>query len=89
AGFSLTPDGLTAQTALLGVGGEENRNPALSQPVNALNYLPAESVLTAAGVNLNQLWNSLNDLAVDESTTTVIQRIASGLQERFGISIPD
>ena len=89
AGFSITPDGLTAQTALLGVGEEENRNPALSQPVNALNYLPENSVLTAAGVDLNQLWKSLNDLAVDDSTATVLQQLASGLQERFGISIPD
>jgi hypothetical protein len=89
AGVSITPDGLTAQTALLGVGGEENRQPALSQPVNALNYLPRDSVLTAAGVDLNQLWKSLNELAVDESTATVIQQLEEELKDRFGISIPD
>jgi len=89
AGISVTPDGLTGQTALLGVGGEENRSPALSQPVNALNYIPSDSVLTAAGVNLNQLWQSLNALAVDESTKTVIQQLEDNLQERLGISIPD
>lgn len=89
AGVSITPNGLKAQTALLGVGEEENRNPALSQPVNALNYLPSNSVLTAAGLDLDQLWNSLKDLAVDESTTTVIQQLEGSLQERFGISLPD
>lgn len=89
AGVSIAPDGVKAQTALLGVGGEENRSPALSQPVNALNYLPSDSVLTAAGVDLNQLWNSLKTLAVDESTTTVIQQLETNLQDRFGISIPE
>jgi len=89
AGISVTPDGLKGQTALLGVGGEENRSPTLFQPVNALNYIPRDSVLTAAGVNLNQLWNSLKSLAVDESTTTVIQQVEENLQERLGISIAD
>ena len=89
AGVSVTPDGLKAQTALLGVGEEENRSPALSQPVNALNYLPPESVLTAAGVDLSQLWNSINDLAVDTPTATVIQDLVTSLEDRFGISLPD
>jgi len=89
AGVSVTPDGLKAQTALLGVGEEENRSPSLSQPVNALNYLPPESVLTAAGVDLYQLWNSINDLAVDTPTATVIQDLVTSLEDRFGISLPD
>lgn len=87
AGFGVTPDGLKAQTALLGVGEEENRNPALSQPVNALNYLPSSTVLTAAGVDLDQLWKSLNQLAVDAPTETVIAQLESSLQQRLGISL--
>ncbi|AFZ50277.1 DUF3352 domain-containing protein [Dactylococcopsis salina] len=89
AGVSLTPDGLKTQTALLGIGGEENRDPALTQPINALNYIPSDSVFTAAGVDLNQLWNSWQQLAVDESTTAVSQQLEASLQERLGISIPD
>ncbi len=89
AGVSVTPEGLKAQTALLGVGDEENRPPALSQPVNALNYLPSDSVLAAAGVNLNQLWDSMNDLAVDSPTATLIQNLESTLEDPFGISIAD
>lgn len=89
AGFGVTPDGLKAQTALLGVGEEENRNPALSQPVNALNYLPSSTVLTAAGVDLDQLWKSLKELAVDGPTETVIAQLEDSLQERLGISLEE
>jgi len=89
AGVAITPDGLNAQTALLGVGKEQNRSPMLSQPVQALNYLPSDSVLTAAGFDLDQLWKSVKGLAVDKPTKAVIQQLEDNFQQRFGISVPN
>ncbi|TVQ42429.1 MAG: DUF3352 domain-containing protein [Gloeocapsa sp. DLM2.Bin57] len=59
ATISLKPEGLIAQTAVLGMNETNLENQLLPQGVGALNYLPPESVVAIAGSNLNELWISL------------------------------
>lgn len=89
--LSLDPQGLRSETALLGVEGDEsNRKPALSEPVEALQYTPASSILTAAGVNLNQLWTKISaGLEGDHSLARLLQQSRHNFQNRFGIDLPE
>ncbi|PSP09674.1 MAG: hypothetical protein BRC50_16995 [Cyanobacteria bacterium SW_11_48_12] len=89
--LSLDPQGLRSETALLGVEGDEsNRKPALSEPVEALQYTPASSILTAAGVNLNQVWTKISaGLEGDHSLARLLQQSRRNFQNRFGIDLPE
>lgn len=84
--LSLNPQGLVAQTALIGVEGESERNPALTQPVAALNYLPGDSVLAVAGVDLNDFWQKIvNNIPTDSPLSQFINRTLVSLQTPLGI----
>ncbi|MEA5536079.1 DUF3352 domain-containing protein [Crocosphaera sp. XPORK-15E] len=86
--FSIKSDGLVAQTALIGVSGESDRLPALSAPVGALAYLPATTLLTATGTDLNQLWQQIETgLDVDSPLQQVLNRSISYLQEPLGLNL--
>lgn len=67
--LSVNPQGLITNTALFGVAGVENKTPSLSSPPNTLNYIPKESIVAVAGINLKELW----------------QQIATGLPENSPI----
>lgn len=51
--------GLIAETATVGMA-QAAIAPPLTQPVAALNYIPATSSWVAAGTNLNQFWQQLS-----------------------------
>ncbi|WP_036480108.1 DUF3352 domain-containing protein [Myxosarcina sp. GI1] len=51
--------GVAAETALIGVKNESDRTPALSEPVTALSYLPANNVVAVAGTNLDDFWQKI------------------------------
>lgn len=90
-GLSLNRLGLVAQTALLGSeSGDSSREPTLSEPVAALQYIPAQSALAIAGTNLNQLWTQLssNEGSNDALKPLLEQAIAS-LQSHWGIQLPE
>jgi hypothetical protein len=55
-GLDLAPQGLVAETALLGNGRSTAMTATLKKPVPALKYVPAASSLVAAGQDLQQLW---------------------------------
>jgi hypothetical protein len=57
--FELDRQGVLAETALLPAPGQTFAvaQPALSAPVNALQFIPAGSPLSASGENLAQLWD--------------------------------
>lgn len=59
--LGVKPQGLVAQTALIGVSGEAQQKPTLNAPVKALALIPSESVLTAAGIDLNHLWEQISE----------------------------
>ncbi|MEA5510352.1 DUF3352 domain-containing protein [Crocosphaera sp. UHCC 0190] len=86
--FSIKSEGLVAQTALIGVSGERDRLPALSAPVGALAYLPATTLLTATGTDLNQLWQQIETgLDIDSPLQQVLNRSISYLQEPLGLNL--
>lgn len=88
--FSVKSEGLVAETALIGVSGEGDRTPALSEPVGALAYLPASTILTATGTNLEQLWQQIETgLDQDSPLQQVLNRAISYLKEPLGLNLPE
>jgi hypothetical protein len=87
--LSLKSQGLVAQTALIGVSGQENQAPALAAPVGALAYVPDDSILTAAGTNLKQFWSQIETgLEPDSPLQQVLNQSLKLLQEPLGINLP-
>jgi hypothetical protein len=87
--LSLKSQGLVAQTALIGVAGEENQAPALAAPVGALTYVPDDSILTAAGENLKQFWTQIETgLDRDSPLQQVLNRAINSLEEPLGVELP-
>lgn len=87
--LSLNRQGLVAETALLGAAGEESKAPVLSETVGALQYIPAKSVLTAAGTDLDQLWSLLStELAADNPLEQLLNQSLAKLEDRWGIDLP-
>ncbi|MGH8002280.1 MAG: DUF3352 domain-containing protein, partial [Brasilonema sp.] len=88
--LALKQQGLVAETALIGVSGAENQPPALSEPVQALAYIPANSILTAAGTNLNQFWTQVETgLEQDSPLQQLLNQSISSLQEPLGLDLPE
>ncbi|MDJ0659401.1 MAG: DUF3352 domain-containing protein [Crocosphaera sp.] len=86
--FSIKEEGLVAQTALIGVSGESDRSPILSEPVEAFSYLPANTILTATGTNLNQLWQQVETgLDQDSPLQQLLNRSISYLEEPLGVNL--
>ncbi len=87
----LHPEGLLADTALLTATGEERDSvdPVLSEPISAMQYLPAASSLAIAGNDLNHLWR---ELAAVVSGNLGLERLVNQpkevLQTLWGLDIP-
>lgn len=88
--LSLNRLGLLAQTALLSTQpSEQTLNPTLSQPVEALQYIPAKSILALAGNDLNQLWTRLaSELASDDTLKPLLDKAIASLQSHWDINLP-
>ncbi|HAC65061.1 MAG TPA: hypothetical protein DCF68_16420 [Cyanothece sp. UBA12306] len=88
--FSLKSAGLVAQTALIGVSEAEDHPPSLSEPVGALAYIPPDSILTAAGTDLNQLWTQIaTGLATESPLQQVFNQAINSLQETLGLNLSE
>ena len=86
--FSIKEEGLVAETALIGVSGESDRSPILSEPVGAFSYLPDNTILTAAGTNLNQLWQQIETgLDQDSPLQQLLNRTINSLEEPLGVNL--
>jgi hypothetical protein len=83
--------GLVAQTALLGSeANDSSREPTLSEPVAALQYIPAQSALAIAGTNLNQLWTQLSSAeGSEDALKPLLEQAVASLQSRWGIQLPE
>ncbi len=90
-GLSLNRLGLVAQTALLGSeANDSSREPTLSEPVAALQYIPAQSALAIAGTNLNQLWTQLSSgEGSEDALKPLLEQAVASLQSRWGIQLPE
>ncbi|MGK7932688.1 MAG: DUF3352 domain-containing protein [Microcystaceae cyanobacterium] len=88
--LSLKAEGLVAQTGLIGVKGEANQSPVLFNPVNALKYTPASSILTLAGTHLTQLWTQIQtDIATDSPLQQFVNRLISQLETPLGLNLSE
>jgi hypothetical protein len=87
--LSLNRLGLLAQTALLGSQSNNTQEPALAEPVTALEYIPAQSSLAIAGNNLHQLWTQLSSAGGDNALKPLIEQTVNNLQSRWGIQLPE
>jgi hypothetical protein len=89
--LSLNRQGVLAQTALLGSESTDTqREPTLSQPVDALQYIPAQSALAIAGTNLNQFWTQLTSgTGSDDTLKPLLEQAVASLQSRWGIQLPE
>jgi hypothetical protein len=82
--------GLLADTALIA---KEGKRPpvsaSLSQPVAALQYIPASSSLSASGVNLDRVWTGLaQDLKSYETVSKLVNQPLVALQKQWNIDLP-
>lgn len=86
--LKLDKQGLLAETALTG-NKKDGVQATLAQPVNALQYIPAGSALSASGVNLDRLWSGLeSDLKSYETVSQLINQPLAELQKRWKIDLP-
>lgn len=99
--LELNRQGLLAETTILGTPKQEvsTQAPALSQPVKALQYIPAATGFSISGsdlsrlenTDLNQLWTkvsaglfSLGDALISQ----LVNQPLADLQARWGIDLP-
>ena len=88
--LSLKSQGLVAQTALIGVAGEENQPPALTKPVGAFAYVPHDSIVTAAGTNLNQFWQQIEmGLEPESPLQQLLNQAVSRIEEPLELNLPE
>ncbi|WP_206814130.1 DUF3352 domain-containing protein [Chroococcus sp. FPU101] len=88
-GLSIKSEGLVAQTALIGVTGEDNQPPVLSELVGALAYLPANSMLAIAGTNLDQFWQQVETgLDLNSPLQQLLTQLLNRYQEPLGLNLP-
>lgn len=92
AALEVDRTGLVADAALLTATGEKiaRSSPALSKPVGALQFLPANTALAAAGTDLNQLWSEFSDGIQDSKALAELSdRLLKDWQNRWGIELPE
>ena len=88
--LSLQPEGLRAETALIGVEGLNNQKPVLTEPIEALNYVPSASLLTIAGQDLNQFWTNISTgLAIDSPLQQLLKQFLVRLEKPLGINLTE
>ena len=89
--LGLARQGLVAQTAVLGSESTpKNLAPLLDHPVEALQYIPAQSALAIAGTDLNQLWQRFSPgIASDDLIGSVINQAIANWQSHSGIKLPE
>jgi hypothetical protein len=87
--LSLQNGGIVAQTALLGVD-EDDAQPVLSEPVGALSYVPANSLLTVSGTDLQSLWHHIeSELPTDSPLQQLLVRSVDNLGKSLGLELPE
>ena len=86
ATIAVKPEGLVAQTAVMGLTEISSENQLLGEAVGALGYLPPESVVAIAGTDLNSFWTSLSSENPGENSNTfspVLKPILENLVASF------
>lgn len=80
--------GLVAQTALVS-DREKTTIPALSAPVQALQYIPSASPFAVASTSLNNFWTEFSSaIATNAEVSKLVARTIADLQQAWGINLP-
>ncbi len=90
--LGITPQGLLAETAFLTALGQSESAviPPLTQPVEALQYLPSTSPFSASGKNLDQLWKGLTaSLSGYDVVSQLVNQSLATLQADWGIQLTE
>ena len=86
--LEINRQGLLAQTALQGTAGSEaTMAPTVSQAVGALQYLPEQIAIAAAGTHLDKLRELSSTQKSDDTLSQLINQPLADLQTRWGIDV--
>jgi hypothetical protein len=92
AAVELDRRGLLAETALLTSANQalSPAKPSRSQPVKALQFIPIESSVIAAGEDLKKLWSQTEaELATYNTSDVLVNQLLSNMQTRWGVAPRD
>ncbi|MBW4418143.1 MAG: DUF3352 domain-containing protein [Myxacorys californica WJT36-NPBG1] len=85
--LGLNRQGLIAETALLGVS-ETATQPKLSKPVGALQYIPANSPISASGIDLDQFWAGLSNTAKNyDFVAQMVNQPLESLEKQWNLDL--
>ena len=88
--LSVKQAGLAAETALIGIKGESDRTPALSEPVTALSYLPPENIVAAAGEDLARLWQQIvTGIDPQSPLAQLVNQLLATVETPLGINLSE
>ena len=80
--------GLVAQTALV-TSPENTTIPKLSQPVQALQYIPSASPFVVASTDLSNFWTELSStITTNAEVSKLADRTLADIQTAWGINLP-
>ena len=88
-GLTVNRQGLLADAALVTAQGEAGRPipPAFSGPVEALQRIPKEAALVAAGADLSQTWQGLQQTTRSYPAMAAwLRQILAGVQAQWGLT---
>jgi hypothetical protein len=87
--LSLKNGGIVARTALLGISGGAAQ-PALDEPVGALNYIPPDCLLAISGKDLRNLWHHITEeLPAESPIQQLLVRSTGNLSRTLGLDLPE
>ncbi|MEG3842660.1 DUF3352 domain-containing protein [Microcoleus sp. herbarium14] len=80
--------GLVAETALV-TDRQQTAIPALSEPVQALQYIPSASPFAVASTDLSNFWTGLSSaVATNPEVSKLVDRTLADIQTAWGINLP-
>ncbi|TAG86122.1 MAG: DUF3352 domain-containing protein [Oscillatoriales cyanobacterium] len=80
--------GLVAQTALV-TSRENTAIPKLSEPVQALQYIPSASPFAVASTDLSNFWTDLSSaIATNAEVSKLADRTLADIQTAWGLNLP-
>ncbi|MEG4092818.1 DUF3352 domain-containing protein, partial [Microcoleus sp. Pol12B4] len=80
--------GLLAQTALV-TSRENTASPTLSEPVQALQYIPSASPFAVASTDLRNFWTDLSStVSTNAEVSKLVDRTLADIQQVWGVNLP-
>lgn len=88
--LSAQKTGVIAETALIGVNGESDRIPGLSEPVKVLSYLPPDNIVTIAGKDLSGFWQQITaGLNPNSPLAQLVNQVVTSIETPLGINLAE